>query len=71
MFGFRFGFVRFRSPEVAQSNLDKVGGPGGIVSIDGRDVKVNYAHTKEQKQGKLAKVTGLILVSTFNWKGEI
>ena len=46
---FRFGFITFESPEIAQSELERFGGPGGTVHIDGRDVKMNYAHTKEQK----------------------
>jgi len=44
--------VRFNSPDEAQEQLDKVGGPGGTINIEGRDVKLNYAHSREQKQGK-------------------
>lgn len=46
---YRFGFIQFESPEEAQGELDRCGGAGGTVSIDGRDIKINYAHTKEQK----------------------
>jgi len=40
-----FGFIQFESPEEAQGELDRCGGAGGTVSIDGRDIKINYAHS--------------------------
>lgn len=46
LYVFRYGFVRFSSDADAQRILDSVGGPGGTRNIDGRDVKINYAHKK-------------------------
>ncbi|XP_067935100.1 uncharacterized protein [Watersipora subatra] len=55
-----YGFVRFGTNVEAQNVLDSVGGPGGTRNIDGRDVKINYAHDKERSgdQGQRGGFSG-------------
>lgn len=38
--------MRFADAPAAEDVLNSVGGPGGTRNIDGRDVKINYAHNK-------------------------
>lgn len=47
---FRFGFVKFATEADVKASLDMVGGPGGTLHLDGRDVRVNHAYSKEQKR---------------------